>query len=124
MTNELERRYSHKGVHGLSLHPGAVHTEFGRHMGPEFMKRILGNERIVRVLKSSEQGAATSVFAAVGKEWEGRGGRYLVDCGEARAGVDDGSAFETGWVPRTFCPKDEDRLWKDSLRIVGIMDDM
>lgn len=78
----------------------------------------------MRSFKSAEQGAATTVIAAVGKEFEGRGGMYLVDCGEAERGEDDGEAFGTGWVERTFCPEDEARLWRDSLEIVGIEDDL
>jgi hypothetical protein len=30
---------------------------------------------------SPEQGAATTVWAAVSSTWEGKGGKYLTDCG-------------------------------------------
>ena len=124
MANELERRYGSKGLHALSVHPGGVFTDLARHIGPEFVEGIMSNEAFVRVLKSLEQGAATTVLAAVGTEWEGRGGKYLEDCEEAKRGLDDGDGFGVGTVTQTYDREKEERLWKDSLRIVGIEDDM
>ena len=83
----------------------------------------MGNEGLVRILKSLEQGAAMTVIAAVGRQWEGRGGRYLEDCKEAKRGVDDGDGFGIGFVSQTYDPENEGRLWKDSLKIVGMEDD-
>jgi hypothetical protein len=72
---------------------------------------------------SCEQGAATTVLAAVGKEWENKGGKYLEACEEAKRGVDDNDAWGTGYVRQTYNTNNEERLWKDSLKIVGISDD-
>ncbi|KAE9376397.1 NAD(P)-binding protein [Stipitochalara longipes BDJ] len=124
MANELERRYGHKGLHATSLHPGAIFTNLPRHLGPEFVDGIMGNESVVRVLKSTEQGAATTVVAAVGKEWEGNGGKYLEDCEEAKRGEDDGDGFGIGSVSQTYDSETEARLWRDSLEMVGMKDDM
>ena len=89
-----------------------------------FVQQILIHEKIVEVLKSVEQGAATTVLAAVGREWEGRGGKYLEDCEEAERGADDGDFFNSGWVKQTYDEVEEGRLWKDSLDIVGMKDDL
>ncbi|PVH76678.1 NAD(P)-binding protein [Cadophora sp. DSE1049] len=124
MANELDRRYGSKGLHATSLHPGAIHTGLARHLDEDFVQQILSHEKIVKVLKSVEQGAATTVLAAVGREWEGRGGRYLEDCGEAGRGEDDGDIFNSGWVKQTYDEVDEGRLWRDSLEIVGLKDDL
>ena len=124
MANEIDRHYGPKGLHATSLHPGAIATEMMRHLGPDFLQRIMANEAIVKVLKSPEQGAATTVLAAVGKEWEGKGGRYLEDCEEAIRGKDDGSVFGTGYVSQTYDPEKEARLWSDSLEMVGMEDDV
>jgi NAD(P)-dependent dehydrogenase (short-subunit alcohol dehydrogenase family) len=124
MANELDRRYGQKGLHATSLHPGAINTDLPRHLGPEWVQKLLSDENIVRTLKSTEQGAATTVLAAIGKQWEDRGGRYLEDCEEARRGEDDNEVFGVGYVRQTYDPETEARLWKDSLKIVGIDDDM
>lgn len=124
MANELDRRYRHKGLHATSLHPGAINTDVSRHLGSEFVKHIMSDEKIVKILKSPEQGAATTVIAAVGKEWEDKGGKYLEDCEEAKRGKDDNEVFGVGYVRQTYDPTNEERLWKDSLKIVGIDEDM
>jgi NAD(P)-dependent dehydrogenase (short-subunit alcohol dehydrogenase family) len=124
MANELDRRYGQEGLHATSLHPGAINTDLPRHLGPEWVQKLLSDENIVRTLKSTEQGAATTVLAAIGKQWEDRGGRYLEDCEEARRAEDDNEAFGVGYVRQTYNPETEARLWKDSLKIVGIDDDI
>lgn len=122
MANEIERRYGSKGLHGLSLHPGAIETELSRHLGPEFVQQILSNPYLLKIIKSLKQGAATTVYAAISKDWEGKGGKYLEDCEEAKRGEDDNQAFSVGWVRQTYDPETEARLWKDSLKIVGVGD--
>lgn len=124
MANELDRRYGHRGLHATSLHPGAIDTGLSRHLGSEFVEQIMSDENIVKIVKTSQQGAATTVLAAVGKQWEDRGGKYLEDCDEASRGEDDNKAFGVGYVRQTYDQKSEERLWKDSLKIVGINDDM
>jgi NAD(P)-dependent dehydrogenase (short-subunit alcohol dehydrogenase family) len=123
MANELDRRYGQKGLHATSLHPGGINTNLSRYVGREFVKQIMSNEHLVKILKSPEQGAATTVIAAVGKEWEDKGGKYLEDCEEAKRGKDDNDTFGVGYVRQTYDPENERRLWKDSLKIVGIEDD-
>jgi hypothetical protein len=111
MANEIERRYGAKGLHGLSLHPGVIgETNISRHVGPAFVAQIMSNSDIVRILKNHEQGAATTVLAAIGKEWEGKGGKCLEDAEEAKRGEDDCSALSFGWTKHTYDPKDEARL--------------
>jgi NAD(P)-dependent dehydrogenase (short-subunit alcohol dehydrogenase family) len=124
MANELERRYGHKGLHATSLHPGSIITAISRDFGSGFLEQIMSDAKIVKILKSPEQGAATTVIAAVGKEWEGKGGRYLEDCDEAKRGEDDNDIYGVGYVRQTYDRKNEERLWKDSLKIVGMNDDM
>jgi NAD(P)-dependent dehydrogenase (short-subunit alcohol dehydrogenase family) len=124
MASEIDRRYGSKGMHALSLHPGGIDTPLQKHMDKGIAAVAL--EKGMRTLKSPEQGASTTVFAAVAKEWEGRGGRYLTDCVEAPRDADDEINVEElteGYVAHTYYEKEEKRLWKDSLKIVGVEDD-
>nr|UYO77189.1 short chain dehydrogenase/reductase [Trichoderma balearicum] len=118
--NTIERLYGAQGLHATSLHPGAINTDISRNMPPEFLEAIMTNPYILKILKSAEQGAATTVWAAVGKKWENQGGKYLEDCKEAERGEDDGQIFGVGWVKQTYDPKEEARLWKDSFELVGL----
>ena len=124
MANELDRRYGHEGLHATSLHPGGIFTDLSRHLGSAFAEQFLSNEKLAKILKSPEQGAATTVRAAVGKEWQDKGGKYLEDCEEAKRGEDDNDVFGVGYVRQTYYPEKEKRLWKDSLKIVEMDDDM
>lgn len=121
MTNEIERRYSMQNLHGLSLHPGVIAaTNIGRYADPDFVKGLLNNEALQKVFLSAEQGAASAVYAAISADWEGKGGRYLENCEEARRGPDDGSIFTPGYSSQTYDSIVADRLWTDSLKLVGI----
>ncbi|KAL2832765.1 NAD(P)-binding protein [Aspergillus pseudoustus] len=120
LANGIERVYGARGLHATSLHPGAIDTGISRHVGRDFVKAIMSNEAVARVVKSPAQGAATTVWAAVGREWADRGGKYLENCGEAKEGVDDGGVFATGWVPRTYDRVAEERLWREMCALLGV----
>jgi hypothetical protein len=80
------------------------------------------DEAMARYLKSPAQGAATSVYAAVGAEWEGKGGLYRSDCaaqGPFR-GEDPMSATDEGYQTWAFDREAEEELWKQSLVMVGL----
>jgi len=69
--------------------------------------------------KSPEQGAATTILAAVGKEFEGRGGVYLEDCGEWGPATNIGVGMR-GHVPHAFDPEGEEKLWAESSKLAGV----
>ncbi|KAJ4986628.1 WW domain-containing oxidoreductase [Stagonosporopsis vannaccii] len=120
MANEIERRHGTDHLHATSVHPGIVQTGLTQHMPPNAFE---GMEHLYPLMKSVEQGAATSVWAAVGKVWEHKGGKYLVDCNVAEAYKKGDDKFTSpGYAPWAY---DEDlaaRLWRDSLNLVGISD--
>lgn len=114
----IERRYGARGLHATSLHPGGIWTNITRYSDPDIIEAITKMPRLVPIFKSPEQGAATSVLAAVGKEWEGRGGVYLEDCDAALRGEDDGDGFALGYTTWTYSEVEEEKLWKESARMV------
>ncbi|KAF7133846.1 hypothetical protein CNMCM5793_005258 [Aspergillus hiratsukae] len=120
LANKIERDYGAQGLHSTSLHPGAINTDISRNIPPEFVEALMTNPYILKILKWAEQGAATTVWAAVGKEWENNGGKYLEDVREAEQGEDDGQIFGGGWVKQTYNPEEEDRLWRASLKILNL----
>ncbi|KAF4907039.1 Retinol dehydrogenase 12 [Colletotrichum fructicola] len=122
LANEIERRFGDKGLHALSVHPGSVLTMISRHMEDDPLKVPEGNWEEIRHLKNAAQGAATSVLAAVGAEWEGNGGRYLADCVEQGPAMDLSSQIDTGYAPWALDEEKEARLWGDSCRLVGFED--
>lgn len=122
MANEIERRYSSKGLHALSVHPGAIETGLAKH-SQDFLHRAMAIPSLKRRFKNLPQGAATTVWAAVGREWEGKGGRYLEDCKEAEAFYPQDRLMPEGYRPHAFDEASEGRLWKESLVMVDEQDD-
>jgi NAD(P)-dependent dehydrogenase (short-subunit alcohol dehydrogenase family) len=80
-TNELNRRLDGSGVTATALHPGMVTTELGRDRKGWLV--LLGI--VVRpFMKTAEQGAATTLYAATCPDPSQPGGSYLADCAPAR----------------------------------------
>jgi len=70
MANEIERRYGSRNLHATSLHPGGIWSGL---QDPGMKEAMKGNEVVNNYMKSAEQGAATSVYAAVSEEWKNKG---------------------------------------------------
>jgi len=116
MANEIENRYGAQGLHGLSLHPGGIFTGLQKYVSEETQAAWKARPNIENILKSEEQGAATSVLAAVGKEFDGRGRLYFEDCDIALPTT----TGESGYGKHAFDKEKESRLWEDSLRIAKL----
>jgi retinol dehydrogenase-14 len=74
-TPELARRLSGSGVAAYSVHPGTVRTGFAREDAGRLFGLVLRAGALL--MKSPEQGAQTSVYAASSPELVGRTGEYL-----------------------------------------------
>ncbi len=75
------------------------------------------NDRPREGFKTTEQGAATSVWAAVGDELEGVGGLYLEDCNQAVPWSKE--APWVGVMPHALDPEAAERLWALSVETTG-----
>ncbi|KAI9725444.1 MAG: hypothetical protein M1828_003115 [Chrysothrix sp. TS-e1954] len=120
MANEIERLYASRGLHATSLHPGGIWTGLQQYAFTEEVKAgYMKDEKLANYMKSPEQGAATSVLCAVGKEWEGKGGKYLEDCDVAPP-APDVPGMTPGVAKWAFDQQAEETLWKASLGMVGL----
>lgn len=117
--NELDRRYKSQNLRGLSIHPGGILTPLARHLPTT--DDIKADPVLSAFLKDSGQGAATTVWAAVAKEWEGKGGVYLDECAEGWLTPDDALYYHGGYAPQAFDPPTEKKLWEVSLKLVGLL---
>ncbi|RSM02791.1 hypothetical protein CDV31_010750 [Fusarium ambrosium] len=119
MANEIERRYGSKGLHATSVHPGAVLTEkISAQMGGS--DGSMQNLALGLYMKSIAQGAATPVWAAIGKEWETKGGRYFAEVSEEgplRGSESD--VIRLGYAPHAYDEDGEKRLWELGLKLIG-----
>lgn len=102
--------------------PGGIATPLQRYFDPALIEKFSKDAEIQRGSRSTQQGSATTVWAAVGREWEGRGGRYLEDCQEAGAypPEEERKKNSIGYAPWAFDEEKEERLWRESLVMVGL----
>ncbi len=109
-------RWARDGITSNALMPGGIATALQRHMDPGYIDRA--RESGFR-LKSTEQGAATSVLLATSPELEGVGGRYYEDCAEAPVVERRGEVGTGGVAPYALDADNADRLWALSERLLG-----
>jgi NAD(P)-dependent dehydrogenase (short-subunit alcohol dehydrogenase family) len=93
MANQIERLYDASGVHSLAVNPGAIRGGAQRYDNPEDLAKSMAN--IKDILKNTAQGAATTIWAAVGKDSEGKGAKYLEDCEDGHPEVEDNISLLT-----------------------------
>jgi retinol dehydrogenase-12 len=77
-TRELARRLQGTGVTACCLHPGVVASEIWRGV-PWPVRPIM-----LRFMKTSEEGARTTLWCATAPELAGRSGGYYDECTERR----------------------------------------
>lgn len=119
---EVDRRYGAKGLHAFAVHPGGILTDLQRHMSQEAKTGI---SRLVAIGgKSPEQGAATTVWAATAKVLEGKGGWYLEDCQVGKPWEEKNGRYAPGYAPWAYDEVKEGKLWKLSLDLAGLEDEV
>jgi NAD(P)-dependent dehydrogenase (short-subunit alcohol dehydrogenase family) len=119
---EANRRWQDDGITANALMPGGIATPLQRHVleaDPDYMKKAEERfDRAGKTLKTTEQGAATSVLLAASPLIEGVGGRYFEDCNEAPV-VDRRPESGMGGVARyAVDPGNAERLWDLSLELI------
>ena len=107
----LDRRLRPRGIRAASVHPGVIRTELMRHLPSDFFTGVPLPEKTV------QQGAATSVWAALRADAAEIGGRYCEDCHVAS--IND--VPNTGGGVASYAQNEEnaDALWALSERMVG-----
>lgn len=108
----LDKRGYEHGVRAFSVHPGRIMTDLVRFMSEEERAAATGE------LKTTEQGAATSVWCATSPQLKDKGGVFCLDVdiaevitAEASQGL---SQKLTGVFPWAIDPDFAERLWQIS----------
>jgi NAD(P)-dependent dehydrogenase (short-subunit alcohol dehydrogenase family) len=115
---EAARRWADDGITANALMPGGIVTNLQRYMDPAVVAGWSRGEGTGgMVLKTLEQGAATSVLLATSPELAGVSGRYFEDCNEAPvvANDSDGSTGVRAYAVDSAAAK---RLWEVSLEML------
>jgi NAD(P)-dependent dehydrogenase (short-subunit alcohol dehydrogenase family) len=120
---ELDRRLRERNIRAASLHPGGIMTELLRYTTPEMLQRMAvqsarradGSQGAAPKVKTVQQGAATTVWAAFVASAADIGGRYCEDCQVAEV-VEAGAS---GVRPYALDPERAKALWAKSEALVG-----
>jgi len=108
----LTARYASEGICSNAVHPGGILTGLQKHVPREEQIRLgwIDEAGVPHPrLKNVEQGAATSIWAAVAPELEGVGGFYLEDCAIAKPWSKDRPM--SGVMPYALDADRAERLW-------------
>ena len=117
----LDSRGQRSGVRAFAVHPGGIMTDLQRFM-PDEEKRAMGwideQGRVDERFKTTEQGAATSVWCATSPQLAGMGGVYCEDCDIAAIAEPTAPGF-AGVRPWAIDPAAADALWTLSEKLTG-----
>jgi NAD(P)-dependent dehydrogenase (short-subunit alcohol dehydrogenase family) len=130
---ELDRRGRAEGVRAFAVHPGTiVETNLIRHIDAETIKAagaVDADGQLVRdperQLKTTEQGAATTVWCATSPQLDGLGGVYCDNCDiSPLVAPEDEAAWRkatgpSGVLPYAVDPQAAARLWEVSEQLTA-----
>jgi NAD(P)-dependent dehydrogenase (short-subunit alcohol dehydrogenase family) len=127
---ELDKRGQQHGIRAFAVHPGGILTDLLRYMTDEDLRpygiyRVNGVITIPDVskvperFKTVEQGAATTIWAAVSPQLNGQGGVYCEDCDIAQM-VPADSKLNSGVRPWAVDKAAAEALWTLSERLTAM----
>jgi NAD(P)-dependent dehydrogenase (short-subunit alcohol dehydrogenase family) len=125
--NALSRRLKPTGGHAFSVHPGGIFTPLQRHLGIEEQVRLgwvnpdgSPSELAQAGFKSTEQGCATTLWAATSAALVGKPGVYCEDCDVAAPTVVGSPYARFRGVEAHACDDAAaERLWELSVKMLA-----
>ncbi len=124
--NALSRRLKPSGGHAFAVHPGGIFTPLQRHLGIAEQVRLgwmngdgSPSELAKAGFKTTEQGCATTLWAATSEALSGMPGVYCEDC-DIAAPTDPSSPFARfrGVEAHACDEAASERLWTESERML------
>ncbi|CAF0979031.1 unnamed protein product [Adineta steineri] len=118
---QLNKLYKSEGLRAFALNPGAIMTNL-QNVLPIEEQQAMGyfkeDGTLADYFKSVEQGASTSVYAALASELDHSDGEYLEDCAITRI-VNDNKTEFIGRAPHAADMKAAEQLWTLSEKMVA-----
>jgi NAD(P)-dependent dehydrogenase (short-subunit alcohol dehydrogenase family) len=119
----LTQRYAKDGIYSNAVMPGGIMTNLQKSVPLEDqIKRgwVDASGKINPMFKTVEQGASTSIWAAVAPELENKGGLYLEDCKLAEKKDYMADAFKTmsGYLEHATNLESATKLWELSEKLL------
>ncbi|RFU28710.1 hypothetical protein B7463_g7606, partial [Scytalidium lignicola] len=122
MANYVDRVYGSKGLHAWSLQPGGIDSNLWI-TSDDMRQSVHKSDKMRPYLKTTAQGAATQVWAAVAKDLEGKGGKYLESMQEIGGWPGPEARRQdwtcSGYAPYAYDQEKADRLWNLTEELVA-----
>lgn len=119
--SEIERRYGSQGLHAWSVHPGGIRTGLQRPSLADYATVWKsGIMATLNFMASAEQGASTSVWAAVSRDLEGKGGKYLEQNQVSKPVKKGFKPIDPGHAVWAYDEEKAKRLYDESLSLVAL----
>lgn len=118
---EATRRWAADGIFANAVNPGGIATGLQRDFTQQQKDYLAQAEAAgVFVYKTPQQGAATTLVAAVAPEFLHTGGHYLSDCNEAPTVPNDADLFKHSQAVKQWAldPAIAKKLWQVSLNLL------
>lgn len=119
----LDRLGRSEGVRAFSLHPGKIFTPLQRHLTQDEMMAAgwidANGNPSDPTFKTTQQGAATQVWAATSPQLNDMGGLYCEDCEIAEMDEGETPSF-VGVRAHATDPEQAERLWTLSGQLTGL----
>lgn len=119
---EATRRWASDGIVANAVNPGGVATGLQRNFSAQQRESLDAAEATGTFrYKTVQQGAATTLVAAIAPEFAGTGGHYLDDSREAYTVANDASLADHPHGVKAWAldPASAERLWVISAKLVG-----
>lgn len=114
--------YAKEGIRFYSLHPGTVFTAIQNEISPEDWDKLgwvdKSTGKPIDRIKTVEQGASTSVWAALAPELEDQSGAYCENCAVSVGVVDPSTPLLYGLAAHSVDMESAKRLWDLSESLV------
>jgi NAD(P)-dependent dehydrogenase (short-subunit alcohol dehydrogenase family) len=119
---QASQLYARQGIKVYSLHPGTIFTDLQKEISQEDWEKLgwIDKEtgKPIERIKTKEQGASTSVWAALAPELENQSGAYCEDCAISRGVVDPSTPLLYGLAAHSVDMESAKRLWELSENLV------
>jgi hypothetical protein len=121
---ELTKRFSKDGIYSNAVMPGKFASGLQKNFSREDqikMGWIDSNGTPNPTFKNLEQGASTSIWAAVAPELDGKGGLYLEDCSISRCYPTKEEALKDfkGYLSFALDSNNAEKLWNLSEKLIA-----
>ncbi len=116
----MTQHHATDGISTNAVMPGGIMTGLQKHMTREEQLALGWIDEAGTPnpgFKSTEQGAATSIWAAVAPELEGNGGRYLENCAIAQPWTSEQPM--SGFLPYALDHEHAEQLWTLSEQLIA-----